>query len=67
MILVHKNCGGVVKESKNLPPYESEEYGIVPAYECQECGQEILGDIQIQLISENELDEIQIESLIIKN
>lgn len=63
MKLQHKNCGGEVIESTTIPSYSSEEYGIVPAYECTKCLHEILGDAQIEFIPENEADKIQIESI----
>jgi len=62
MKLIHRNCGGLVIESKNLPPYSSTEYGIIPAYICDRCNLEILGDVQTEFIVENEADKIQIEA-----
>lgn len=63
MKMVHKNCGGVVTESKSFAAYDSEEYGIVPAYECTTCSIEILGDAQITFVAENDADQVQIEAL----
>ncbi len=63
MIMTHKNCGGVIEESKIIPPYNDEEYGVIPAHECKECLQEILGDAMIRFVPENKVDEIQIESM----
>lgn len=63
MKMVHRNCGGIVEESKTIPNYVSEDCGTVPAYECVNCSTEILGDSQIQFIPEGIKDEIQIESM----
>lgn len=63
MKMTHRGCGGPVSESATIPPYQSEEYGTVPAYECQKCGGEILGDAQIQFIAESVADAIQIEAM----
>lgn len=63
MKMQHKACGGIVTESTAIPPYNSEEYGIIPAHICQSCNAEIQGDIQIELIPENETDKIQIEAM----
>jgi hypothetical protein len=64
MKLTHKNCGGSIQESKIIPAYNSEEYGIVPAYECSKCKIEILGDVQIEFVPESNLDRIQIEAIV---
>jgi hypothetical protein len=62
MKMTHRGCGGIVVES-NEPPYESEEFGIVPIHRCFQCQTEIVGDSQIEFIPENESDKIQIEAL----
>lgn len=62
MKMSHKSCGGIVEESKTIPPYNSEECGTVPAYECTKCKQEILGDGQIEFVPENEADKVQIDA-----
>lgn len=63
MKMVHKGCGGKVEESDLIPSYQSEEYGIVPAYQCLKCLEEIVGDSQICFIPESKADKIQIEGI----
>lgn len=63
MKMVHKECGGEIRESEIIPPYVSEEHGTVPAYECSKCSDEIQGEVQIEFIPENEADKLQIEAM----
>lgn len=46
--MIHKKCGGEIKESETLPGYDSEEHGYVPAYQCTKCNVEIVSDWQIE-------------------
>lgn len=63
MLMQHRDCGGEVVESDAIPPYISEEYGRVAAYECRKCNTEILGDAQIEFVPESEADRLQIEAM----
>lgn len=63
MKIIHRDCGGEVLESKTIPPYKSEEYEVVPAIECNKCGNELLGDMQIEFVAESLADTIQVDAL----
>lgn len=63
MKMTHKGCGGEITESQEITPYQSEEFGTVPAYQCNKCKSEITGDSCIEFIPENLGDRIQIEAL----
>jgi hypothetical protein len=50
----HRGCGGRVEEDWENPyrfeGEEAEEFGeIVPRFMCRKCGQEILGDAQLEM------------------
>jgi len=59
MRMLHRGCGGVIKEDRTLPPYyydpnnpDNDVRGnpnfAIPAYWCAKCGTEIIGDAQIR-------------------
>lgn len=48
--MIHKNCGGEIIEDPSITyEYEGTNY---PAFRCKKCGEEILGDAQIDLPEE---------------
>ena len=61
--MLHRNCGGEIKEDYSLPPYynpnnpdedvEGNLIYAIPAIVCMKCGIEILGDASIELGDEN--------------
>ena len=55
-MMIHKGCGGSVKEDPAKPPYEYEG-SVVPAYSCKQCGKEILGDAEVLVEGYDDLEK----------
>lgn len=50
----HRGCGGEIAEDLDSPPYLYEGM-VISVYRCVKCGEEILGDADIELDEEDHI------------